>query len=361
MRIRNVFCLAVASLAWGAFGQQTVPPPPSSIQTPPPAQKGPSVLDVVVTDRAGHPVPGLTKDDFTLLDNGQPTAITAFSAIGSSTPAAVSPQSIPTQAVIVVDEVNTAFIAVSVERTQLHNFLTANQGHLPFPVTVLFLTDTGIKQVNQPTTDGNALDVKLQQEQGTLREIPRSAGFYGGTDRLEISLKSLHSIIATLDNEPGRKLLLWISQGWWMFNNPNVYVTETQRHAFFQTVVAFSAGLQQGQITLDSIDPLGTEDASNVRNFEWQDFLKPVAAAKKADPGDLALQVLATHSGGQVFFGNNDITSEINKCIADGTISYRLEFNPQQGDAPDTWHGLQVKLDKPGLKARTRSGYYAQP
>ncbi|MGC2638555.1 MAG: VWA domain-containing protein [Acidobacteriaceae bacterium] len=335
--------------------------PAPAVVPPPPALKGPLILDVVATDKAGHPVPGLTKDDFTLLDNGQPTPITAFTAVASASSTAASPESIPTQAVVVVDEVNTSFIAVSVERTQLHNFLTANQGHLPFPVTILFLTDTGIKQVNQPTSDGNALDAKLQQEQGTLREIPRSAGFYGGTDRLQISIKSLHSILSTLDNEPGKKLVIWISQGWWIFNSPNVYIAESQRRAFFQTVVALSAELQQGQITLDSVDPLGTEDASNMRNFEWQDFLKPVAAAKKADPGDLALQVLSTHSGGQVLFGNNDIASEITKCITDGTVAYRLAFNPPHADAPDSWHNLQVKLDKPGLKARARNGYYAEP
>ena len=33
-------------------------------------------VDVVVTDRAGNPVTGLTKDDFEILDNGKPQKIT---------------------------------------------------------------------------------------------------------------------------------------------------------------------------------------------------------------------------------------------------------------------------------------------
>src|SRR5205809_6935145 len=35
-------------------------------------------VDVVVTDRAGNPVHGLTRDDFELLENGKPQTITNF-------------------------------------------------------------------------------------------------------------------------------------------------------------------------------------------------------------------------------------------------------------------------------------------
>jgi VWFA-related protein len=38
-------------------------------------------IDAVVTDRAGNPITGLTKDDFEILENGKPQAITNFSEI----------------------------------------------------------------------------------------------------------------------------------------------------------------------------------------------------------------------------------------------------------------------------------------
>jgi hypothetical protein len=31
------------------------------------------------------------------------------------------------------------------------------------------------------------------------------------------------------------------------------------------------------------------------------------------------------------------------------------------GDGPNEYHALEIKLGKPGLTARTRTGYYAQP
>jgi VWFA-related protein len=346
--------LLLAVLA-GSVGAQVVPPAPA-VPSSPAAQAGPMELDVVVTDKDGHPVSGLQQSDFTLIDSGHPAPIRSFQAMGGSTG-----QNEPIQVLLVVDEVNTGFEAVSVERTQLHNLLTQNQGHLPFPVTIAFLTDTGIKQVNQPTTDGNQLDAALQKTQSTLRAIPQSAGFYGGTDRLQISLKALYSLTSTLAPMPGRKLMVWISQGWWMFDNPNVYISEQQRRSFFSAIVDLSAALRDGRITVYAVDPLGTQDAGSFRNMQWQDFLKPVRDAKHADPGDLALQVLSTQGGGLALYGSNNIAGEISHCLDDGSIWYRITFDPQHADAPNTWHDLAVKLDKNGLKIRTRNGYYAGP
>ena len=39
------------------------------------------VVDVVVTDREGRPVPGLTADDFEVYENGRPQSITAFTSV----------------------------------------------------------------------------------------------------------------------------------------------------------------------------------------------------------------------------------------------------------------------------------------
>jgi VWFA-related protein len=352
--VRTALFLTLAVVATGASAQRS---PDAPVLPPQPAaQRGPTALDVVVTDKAGHPISGLQQSDFTLLDNGQPTPIRSFAAVDDS-----ASQKIPTQAIVLIDEVNTSFVAVSTERGQIHNFLTQNQGHLPFPVTIIFLTDTGMKQMNQPTTDGNALDAQLQTEQGELRDIRRSAGFYGRSDELSISLKALGSIAGSLAPVPGRKLLVWISPGWAMFNSPNVYLTDRERRAFFDGIVNLSDGLRQARISLYAVNPLGTADAGAIRNTEWQEFMKPVRDANHADPGDLALQVLSIQSGGQVFYGNNDIAGEIAKSVADGSVWYQLTFDMQRADSPNAWHSLEIKLDKPGLKVRTRNGYYAKP
>ncbi|HEX4007219.1 MAG TPA: VWA domain-containing protein [Acidobacteriaceae bacterium] len=348
---RSLLALVLISLATSLDAQRS---PVAPVLPPPPAQqKGPSVLDVVVTDKAGHPISGLQQGDFTLLDDGQPTPILSFKATDAA------PE--PTQVILLIDEVNTSFTAVSTERTQLDKLLTANGGRLPFPFTVIFLTDTGMTQVNQPTTDGMALDAQFRKQESTLRDLRRSAGFYGASDQMGISLKALGSLAQTLGPVPGKKLVVWMSPGWWLFNSPGVYISDRMHRTYFGAIVDLNKSLERARVVLYAVNPLGASDAGSMHNFEWRDFTRPVRDANHAQPGDLALQALAQTSGGQVLFGSNDIAAEVAQCVADGSSSYRLTFDTEHADAPNTWHSLQLRMDKPALKPRTRDGYYAEP
>jgi VWFA-related protein len=69
--LAGLAALAVAA-AVSLFGQAS-PPPPSF-----PAQAEAITVDVVVLDRDGQPVAGLTKEDFTLLDGGRPQPVVGF-------------------------------------------------------------------------------------------------------------------------------------------------------------------------------------------------------------------------------------------------------------------------------------------
>jgi VWFA-related protein len=93
----------------------------------------------------------------------------------------------------------------------------------------------------------------------------------------------------------------------------------------------------------------------------YQQFLKGVSAPERVDYGDLDLQVLAVQSGGQVLFGSNDLATLIDQCVADASAYYVLSFKPPVAAHPNEYHDLTIQIDKPGLKARTRTGYYAQP
>jgi VWFA-related protein len=73
--------LAVAAAA--TLLGQAGPSPPTF-----PTQAEAITVDVVVLDRDGRPVPGLTRDDFTLLDAGRPQPIVGFEERRASTPAA---------------------------------------------------------------------------------------------------------------------------------------------------------------------------------------------------------------------------------------------------------------------------------
>jgi VWFA-related protein len=86
-----------------------------------------------------------------------------------------------------------------------------------------------------------------------------------------------------------------------------------------------------------------------------------VTSYQKAQNGNLALQVFAAQSGGRVLNSGNDLVKEITSCLEDTKAFYTLSFESPPADRPHEYHQLDVRVDKPGLKARTRTGYYAEP
>ena len=146
-----------------------------------------------------------------------------------------------------------------------------------------------------------------------------------------------------------------------MLSGPNIQLSNKDEQKIFNSIVAASTGLRQARITLYSIDPLGLADAAGIRISYYKDFLKGVASAGRVELGDLGLQVLVVQSGGSVFNSSNDLTAAIADCVADADAFYVVSFNAARPDKADEYHSLKVTVDKPGIAARTRTGYYAQP
>jgi VWFA-related protein len=119
--------------------------------------------------------------------------------------------------------------------------------------------------------------------------------------------------------------------------------------------------MMHARLTLYSIDPLGLADAVGYRTTIYKEFLKGVKSPRDAQIGDLSLQALAVESGGRVLNSGNDIAGEIAECVNDASSYYVLTFEAPPADGPNEYHKLDVKVEKPGLTALTRTGYYAQP
>lgn len=346
-------CCSLMAGTRGAGAQQTVPVQPPAEGA---AVGTPSTLtfDVVVTDKAGHPVTGLQASDFQLLDDKRPATIEEFA---EHKPDAESPET----ALLAIDLVNEGFGGVSQARSQIMDLLRGPDGKLLYPVGLVLVTDSQVKEIAAPTRDAAALEQELGAQGGELRQLGRSGGFWGATERLQTSLNSLDLLVRSLARMRGRKLLIWVGPGWPIFDNPSLIVTNKQQENIFSQVATLSDEMAQGQVTLFAVDPLGTVDAGSFRTFEWESFVKPVRKWQQAQPGDLALQAMAAQSGGMVLNSSNDVKGELAKCLRDGDGWYTLTFAPEKGDQPHTWHDIAVKLDKAGLTVKTRDGYYGEP
>lgn len=314
-------------------------------------------LEVQVTDKSGKPVRGLQKQDFTLLDDKLPQQILSFEAVDRGAPSPTDP---PVEVVLVVDAVNASFQAVSYQRNEIRRFLLQNGGKLAQPVSLIIFSDAKTEIQNGASRDGNALADLYDQYQTGLRSINRTQGFYGATERFDMSLKTIQSLAAYEEKQPGRKLMVWISPGWPLLSGPNIELTRNEEQQIFNSIVAASTELRQAGITLYNIDPLGTADFG-IRTSYYKEFLKGVPSPQRAQVGDLGLQVLAVQTGGLVFNTSNDLATPIAKCASDGEVFYVLSFEAPPADHADEYHSLAVTVDKPGVTARTRTGYYAQP
>jgi VWFA-related protein len=309
-------------------------------------------LDVVVSAKSGPPVTDLQQQDFTLLDNKAPRPITSFKQ--------VSGREAPIEVVLVIDGVNADYQHVVFEQEQSDKFLSAEGGHLSYPTAVAVFTEQGTQVAGEFSTDGNALSSLLNQKIIGQRAIGRTAGYYGAVERWQMSVQALHQLVGSVAAQPGRKIILWVSPGWPLLSGPNTELDSKQEQQIFADVVSFSTQLQQARVTLYSVDPLGAAESPGRIDY-YQEFLKGVRKASQVNLGNLGVQVLAVQSGGLAFSSNNDVADLLRKCLAESVPYYEISFDAPAGGKRDEYHQLEIRLSKPGLTARTRQGYYAQP
>lgn len=320
----------------------------------PPSTPSTLQLDVTVNGRNGKPIPGLTQSNFTVLDNGATQQILNFHAVQmpSTDP--------PVQVILLIDTVNAPFTTVSYERDQIAEFLRKSGPTLPYPLSFVFFANTNTQMQHIPSRSTDALLQELNSQVNGLRTIGRNTGIYGAAERAQLSLSTLSQLATYEQKIPGRKLLIWVSPGWAYLSGVRIYLTPRDQNQLFSAIVGLSDTLERARITLYSVDPLGVA-GSGFRAHFYQEFLKGVKAPKDAQNANLALQVLAQHTGGKVLNLGNDIAGEIADCYNDASAFYVLTIPRLPADSAITFHSIQVNLPDTSLKARTLFGYYAQP
>src|SRR6201996_6601823 len=330
-------------------------PPPSPAQGQ--IKEGQMKLDVVVTDESGRPVAGLEQKDFALLDNKKPRPILSFRAVDGVLGVGITDPAV--EVILVVDVTNTPVEVVGYERQQIEQFLRRNGGRLMQPTSLMIFDDQGVKRLPRPTRDGNQFADELKKAEATTFLVPITT--QTEADRVTMSLNALERITEAGGTKAGRTMVIWVGVGWPMLEGPRYQLSRQDYAGTFDRVVTTSRGLREARITLYSVYPASpaTTDEPDVQYY--RSLLKGAPSVNQVRPGDLALPVLAIHSGGRALVAPGDLGDQIASCIAEAKSYYVLSFDPVTAKHVDEYHELTVHVDRPQLKARTSAGYYAEP
>ena len=351
-------------------------------------------VHVIVQDKKGEPVTGLTKEDFTLLDKGQPQRIAFFSeesgGLRSAPAEPVPPNTFSNRyeqtgqvpgsvTVILLDALNTPQTVQSYMRYSAVKVLRQlnPQDH----VAIYVLGATRLRIIQDFTQDSAALLRALNAEKGEYDprvdalagdnalsggdpftdEWDAAAGANGWNAkwahslipvRAQFTSQSIAAIANHLASVPGRKSLVWLSSD-------------------FPVSIGLTRVLNQSDIAVYPMDPGGMRNAPAFavtsgetsqlggRSTGGENGL-PVDTSTSAPSLDsTTMNELADRTGGRASYNNNDIAASVRTAIDDGRVSYVLGYYPDHGKWDGQFREISVTVDRPGVEVRSRKGYFA--
>ena len=354
-------------------------------------------IDVIVQDKKNQPVPGLTKDDFDLFEDGQPQSISVFSIEGQAAPGATPPKPLPpgifsnhssllsnapaSRTVILLDGLNTSVQDMAMARAAVRDFLR----HLQSQDQVAVYSMGRMLRVNQDFTNDSTL--LLNALKAATAEPPGGSGPNlnpltpdGVTDptgasaklaglwavpNVDLTLATFEIICKHLAGFPGRKTLIWISSGFPLLlkkprggscNPPDFFDMSPK-------VQRASQILSKSNVAVYPID---------TRGLAVSGVTTPGAFDQPPPPcyGKQILYIEATHdtgslvaklTGGRTYYDQNDLAFGIRSAVDDSKLVYVLGYYPAQDKWDSQFHTFKVQVKQPGLKLIYRSGYLATP
>jgi VWFA-related protein len=344
------------------------------------------VVDVVVTDSKGQPVPDLKASDFTLLEDGKPQKISGFNFEhpgGAPTPTAQAqlPPSVVTNApkfqsnslnVILFDTVNGDFAEHAYARDQLLKFL--NSAELGRPVAI-FALQNQLKLLHDFTTDNKSLSAAVAKYRPPAQTInsesmeSRASAFavrgdYHTSERgIETTLNQLNALAKVLAGYPGRKNLIWLSESF-----PLVLFPESMNQLNMSQESQKNSGEgQSSQQNLQTVAPFKNYGALVKKVSDAlmaaQVAVYPVDAGAVGKNDHLASQHtmnnMAESTGGKSFKNSNDLVMGLRTSIEDGSTYYTMTYYPENKNWDGQFRAIQVKSGRENVRLRYREGYYA--
>ncbi len=156
-------------------------------------------------------------------------------------------------------------------------------------------------------------------------------------NRVLDTLRAFGDIAEMLGRLPGRKSLIWLSNGFPMVLDGSVLASARPGElVFFDDIERALGKLNRADVAVYGIDAAGL----SVLNRSWSG----------------TLEEFASRTGGTAFFARNDLDEGMRLAFEDMRTGYTLGFHVPE-NAAQGLHALQVRVNRPGVKLRYRESY----
>jgi VWFA-related protein len=346
-------------------------------------------IAVLVQDKQGNPISGLTKDDFVLFDGKKPQPIQFFSAettgtrppglqdlpVDAYTNRIENEGAVPTNlTVILLDSFNTGFLDQAYARDQVVKLLRTVQ---PQDRVALYALGADLRVLHEFSSDPAALVEVLRRYKGERTRDVEATDTSGNSGRnwqlekakedsgiietqaLELdhshwTAEALRLIADHVSSVPGRKNLVWVS-GSFPFNLERNNLQRTpdgQKIPFATDDELVVRALANANMAIYPVDARGLIDYGPIGEHR--------SVTVSPDPSTFGImQILAQRTGGRAYFNTNAIMGSIRQVIDDSRVTYQLGFYPEDIKWDGGFHNIHVKVDRPGARAQTREGFFA--
>jgi VWFA-related protein len=300
---------------------------PKASPSPTPASENPQGIEkiairrvrlpITVTDKKGNFVPGLTKGDFTILEDKIPQTIETFSDDLS--------QTTPLYVAVLMDTSGSTAGKLKFQQEASMNFISTVVK--PRKDRVLFATFDDEINLLQDFTDKLAL---LDKAVYNVKKIGTHTALFDAI--WQFCDEKMRSV-------PGRRVLLVVTDGEDTYSRANI------RDA-----------IDIAQRTETTIFAISTKAG-------FLATVPGVEAGQVSDKKDKDLQTLAEETGGAAFFTGDMVTLErsFTKISKELRAQYLVTYNPTNKSYDGSFRKIDVKLSdgRGELKVRTKRGYKA--
>jgi VWFA-related protein len=337
------------------------------------------VLDVVVTDKKGHPVYGLKRSDFTVFERDEKMTLQNFEEHRTDQPP--PPASLPAKQVLapnvfsnvsdtpdngplnilLMDALNTPMADQMYVREQMLEYVKK----VPEGTRIaIFGLSNRLYLLQGVTTDPALVKAAMQMFMAEAPVMPQLRGWY--------TLTAIDELARYLSDLPGRKNLIWFAGSF----NLGI-VSDGDRADRFGSLANFADDAKQTANLLTrsrvAVYPIDARGLFSNPDMNAGVALPPGAQAlgpsawqisdgkflgQRADE-KIRMNTLAERTGGKAFYDTNGLKDALQQAINNGSNYYTLAYAPTDLKWDGRYRSVRVKLEQSDMDLSYRRGYFA--